>query len=289
MTAETYLSLLRRGARTLKEAGVDEPAREARLLLALAAHMRAVDLISRERDQISDAGVCTRFEAFIRRRSLREPFAHIAGYRQFYGLALKADARALVPRHDSEIAVERALELLPRGRGVTVADLGTGSGCLLAAILCQRSGVRGIAIEAKADAGALARENFQRLNILDRLHLTIGSWANWQLWSGASLVISNPPYIRSAEIEQLDPEVREHDPRFALDGGDDGLDAYREIISLGVQNLRPATPLVLEIGFDQAESVCSILQHAGFDEISVLKDFSGHDRVVSGRSPSAKS
>ncbi|MEM7660728.1 MAG: peptide chain release factor N(5)-glutamine methyltransferase [Pseudomonadota bacterium] len=288
MASPTYRDLIRRGTKRLNDAGIEEAAREARLLLALAADCQTVDLIAREYDRLSDAAILTRFDVFLERRASREPFAHIAGYKNFFGLTLKSDARALVPRSDSEIAVERALDLLPRGRSVTVADLGTGSGCLLAAILNKRGGVRGIALEAHADTAALARENFKRLALMDRVELVIGSWTDWQHWAMADLVISNPPYIRSSEIAGLDPEVRDYDPRVALDGGEDGLTAYREIISLARKHMPEAAPLVLEIGFDQAESVSSLLNSSDFTDISILKDFSGHDRVVSARSPSAK-
>ncbi|MEO0881277.1 MAG: peptide chain release factor N(5)-glutamine methyltransferase [Pseudomonadota bacterium] len=289
MTTDTYRDLMRQGVGLLKGAGIEQPAREARLLLALAADCSAVDLITRELDPVSETGIAERYVAFLKRRVAREPHAHIVGYRQFYGLSMKCDSRALVPRPESEIAVEQALDLLPQGEGIHVADLGTGSGCLLAAILSERCDVRGLAVEQSRAAAALADENFQRLGLQDRVELVFNPWSTWRSWAHADLVISNPPYIRSEDLGGLDPEVRDHDPTEALDGGKDGLAAYREIISLARTHLRPGTPIVLEIGYDQAKGVASLLERAGFFEITVRRDLSGHDRVLSARSPSAKS
>ena len=156
-TGETYAALIRKTAKTLEVAGIDNPRREARLLVALAARLDTAMLIARERD-MAGADTAGRLEMFTRRRAAREPFAHIRGQVGFYGLDFICDARALVPRPDSEVVVETALDLLPRGRNVKIADLGTGSGCLLIAILATRGGVEGIGIEADPQAASLAQD-----------------------------------------------------------------------------------------------------------------------------------
>lgn len=285
---ETYLSLIRQGARTLEAAGVDAPMREARLIVALAADKNTAALIGAERDVITDPMLLQRFGLLLQRRAAREPFAHLAGRRSFYGLDLKSDMRALIPRSDSEILVERALELLPRGDGKRIVDLGTGSGCLLAAILKECSGAHGVGVEADPAAAGLARENLQRHGLLERAELCVMSWQDWTGWSGVDLVLSNPPYIRSSVISTLAPEVRNHDPLHALDGGRDGLDAYREIIPLAAAGMRMDVPLLLEIGFDQAADVSGLLAFHGFSAIEVTSDLSGHQRVVTSRAPGAK-
>lgn len=279
-----YADLMRDAARRLKLSEIENPQREARLLMGLAADLTTAELIARETDEVPGQ-VAARFEEMVHRREGREPFAHIAGYRAFYGLEFISDARALVPRPDSECVVEAALALLPRGRGVKVADLGTGSGCLLVAILKTRGGVTGVGVEADPGAASLARENIKRHALEDRVELFVGTWSEWDRWGEMDLIVSNPPYIASPEIARLEPEVRLHDPLAALDGGDDGLAAYRELAAMGAARMKPGAHLVLEIGFDQRAAVQELLAVHGFTAIEAGKDLSGHDRVISARAP----
>ena len=210
---------------------------------------------------------------------------HILGTTEFYGLEFLSDARALIPRPDSEIVVETALECISREQPAFIADLGMGSGCLLAVLLTNRPLARGEGVEASDAAATLAGENLTRLGLADRSLVHRGSWTGWQNWAEADLIISNPPYIASAEIEGLMPEVREYDPMSALDGGKDGLDAYREIIGLAAQGMKQGAWLVFEIGFDQKEAVSALLDQAGFDEIPCRKDLSGNDRAIAAKRP----
>jgi len=179
MTGLTYAKLMRQTARALDAANIENPRREARLLVALAAAFEAAALIAREQDPVTDTDMPARLEAFIKRRCAREPFAHIAGKREFFGLDFICDARALVPRPDSEIVVEVALDLLPRGESVRVADLGAGSGCLLGAILHARSDVTGVGVESAPQAVSLARENIKRLELEARARIFLGGWEAW--------------------------------------------------------------------------------------------------------------
>ena len=279
---QTYQALLRTCTQTLREVGIEEAGHEVRLMLMAATGLSRTALISAETDEVP-GDVAERFAAMLRKRQAREPLQHILGTTEFYGLEILCDARALIPRPDSEVVAEAALRLIPEGEAMTVADLGTGTGCLLAALLANRPGLRGVGVEASAEAASLARENLSRLGLGDRASVFEGSWADWTGWQSAGLVISNPPYIASAEIASLAPEVRTHDPMAALDGGTDGLTAYREIIALASRNLSPGAWLVFEIGYDQKEAVSGLLDAADFAAIGAAKDLGGNDRAVWAR------
>ncbi|MEM1151521.1 MAG: peptide chain release factor N(5)-glutamine methyltransferase, partial [Pseudomonadota bacterium] len=231
-------------------------------------------------------GLSATLDPLLNRRAARVPLAHILGHTEFYGLTLLTDERALIPRSDSETVVELALDLVPPGSGV-IADLGTGSGALLLAILSRRPDLTGIGIDASDGAIALAEANAIKTGLSDRAGLRVQSWADWSGWGKADLIVSNPPYICAAEIDTLQPEVRDHDPRLALDGGPDGLAAYREIIGLGAQSMKPGAWLVMEIGHDQREAVLALLAHAGYVDGQTRKDLGGNDRVVAARRPQA--
>ncbi|MEZ5998020.1 MAG: peptide chain release factor N(5)-glutamine methyltransferase [Hyphomonas sp.] len=279
-----YVSLMAEAARRLAAAGVDEAQLEARLLMLAASGFSRAQLISAERDPVP-TGIAEKFGAMIAERCMRRPLQHILGTTSFYGLDIVCDARALVPRADSECVVEAALALLPEDVPLRLADLGTGSGCLLAALLANRPLASGEGVEASAAAASLARENFSRLGLAPRASLFEGSWAEWHGWAGADLIISNPPYIAEAEIATLAPEVRTHDPLAALDGGADGLDAYREIVSLAAAQMKPGAWLVFEIGHDQDAAVRGLMSAAGFTRLGGARDLGGNDRAVWGQCP----
>ena len=263
----------------LRKAGLDGPQREARLIMSLASDLTTSELILRGDRSPSD-DIANVFAQMVERRAAREPFQHIAGSASFFGLDFISDARALVPRADSEIVVETGLRLMPDRPDVLIADLGTGSGCLLVAMLANRAGARGIGVESDPAAASLARANIERHGLAACTDVREESWNDWDGWGEIDLVISNPPYIRSDMIATLDPEVRHHDPVAALDGGADGLDAYRDIARLAREWLRPGTPLVLEIGFDQKADVLRILSDAGLVNTGSSTDLGGNDRVV---------
>lgn len=258
---------LAHAAARLREAGIENPVREARLISGI------------------DSGVG--FSDLIDKRAGGVPFAHLTGQIGFYSIELTCDDRALIPRADSETVVDVALRQIPEGAKMRIADLGTGAGCLLLAILNERPGVSGIGVEASATAAALARENAQRTGLSDRAEIVETDWATWQGWDEMDLIVSNPPYIPTAEIKVLQPEVRDHDPHTALDGGLDGLDAYRSLIPLAASRLKTGASLILEIGHDQAADVSALLAGAGFAHIQTTQDLGGRDRVVSAGWPGA--
>lgn len=263
----------------LRNVGLDTPQREARHLMSLASGLTMSDLILRGHQAVPES-LSDMFCGMVARREAREPFQHIAGSAPFFGLEFISDSRALVPRPDSEVVVEAALRLLPDRPGLSIADLGTGSGCLLVAMLSCRPDITGVGIEADPDAASLATENIMRHGLEGRAGVMATTWKDWRGWQGVDLVISNPPYICTDVISTLDPEVRIHDPAAALDGGKDGLDAYREIAGLAGAFLKPGTQLVLEIGFDQNRAVREILSAAGLVGLGGGKDLGENDRVV---------
>lgn len=279
MNAATIAEMMRLGGEKLHNAGLEDPRGEARRLLCLVAGYSAATLIAREQDTVP-AALKTAFDMAIKLRAERHPFAHIAGRVDFFGLEIRSDGRALIPRSDSECVVDLALSRIPEGAAWQVADLGTGTGALLAALLSQRLQASGIAIEQSRAALSLAAENFAHLDLSPRVQLLQGSWAGWTGWDQCDLIVSNPPYICSDVIPDLAPEVRDYDPVDALDGGPDGLDAYRQIITLAAKQMRPGAHLVLEIGYDQKTSVLDLLQSAGFQQIEHRQDLGGNDRAI---------
>lgn len=276
---ETYLTLLRHATLRLKEAQIEEPAQNARRLLCATMGVAPTALIARELDAASHDHA-QRFEEVLRRRLGREPLAHILGETSFYDLELDCDGRALIPRADSECVIDLALRYVPRRACSDILDLGTGSGCLLLALLSQRPGTKGIGVDISAAAIALARQNADRTGLSDRVEFYHNSWYDFSDWHTADLVISNPPYIQQDIIPTLTPEVRDHDPRLALDGGHDGLTAYRELIALARHRMKEHAVLVLEIGYDQDQSVSGLLTGSGFEIIGRRQDLSGQDRAL---------
>lgn len=208
------------------------------------------------------------------------PFQHLSGVAPFHGHDFLCDGRALIPRADSECVVAAALDHLAGAAGGCVADLGTGSGCLIASVLLARPDLSGVAVEADPDAAALAAENFARFGLTGRIELETGRWADWAGWGACRLILSNPPYVVRGEIDALQREVSAHDPRAALDGGADGLDAYREIAALAGARMMPGAVLVLELGAGQAGAVTGLLAGAGLSVVETRADLSGTPRAV---------
>jgi release factor glutamine methyltransferase len=279
-----YDALIRQAADRFRAAGIDDARQNAMMLMLHAFGDTRAALMAAGASPVPKA-VEDVFLAAVERRLLREPLQHILGTTHFYGLEFRSDPRALIPRMDSEVVAETSLSLIPKDHMVVVADLGTGTGCLLGAILWNRPLAVGTGVEADPGAAALAHENFDILGLSGRAHVFGGTWDQWTGWDTVGLIVSNPPYIASAEIESLAPEVRDHDPRLALDGGSDGLAAYRDLISTGAAKMASGAALVLEIGHDQRAAVLDLMARAGFTGLGHRLDLGGNDRCVWGFAP----
>ena len=280
----TYDALLRDAAVALASAGIDNVRFEARLLLARAAGLSVEQLVARGGDP-APAAVVTALRELTGRRVRREPMAYILGEREFWGLAFKVSPAVLVPRPDSETLIETALELVPdRTRPLRLLDLGVGSGCLLLTLLREYPEATGVGMDASEAALAMARENAEALGVAARARLTLGDWRqpDWieRLGGPFDLLVSNPPYIESRTIDGLMPEVARHEPRLALDGGTDGLDAYRLIAAAAPRLIVPGGWLLAEGGEGQASDIAGIFAAAGLSPQPARKDLAGVERVV---------
>ncbi len=266
----------------LRDAGIDEPRLDATLLLCAAQGIGRTALISAPEAPLA-ADEAAAFAAMVARRAAHEPVSRILGHREFWSLDFRLSAATLDPRPDSEILVEAVLDRLDdRARPWRLVDLGTGSGCLLLTLLHELPQARGLGIDRAPGAVAMAAENAAMLGLAGRAAFREGDWLAG-VTETFDVVLSNPPYIASAEIATLAPEVRLHDPQGALDGGADGLDAYRALLPQAAARLAPGGLCAVEIGHDQAAAVTTMMQAAGFVVEPVLTDLGGRDRVVVGR------
>jgi release factor glutamine methyltransferase len=265
----------------LTAAGVDTPVIDARVLLEAAAGATRADLLSDPRRPLSPEQA-ERLEAFIARRARREPVSHILGSKGFWSIMLQVGPKVLTPRPETELIVSAALETFPQAQPFTLLDLGVGSGAIALAILAERPAAKGLGVDASEDALAVARENAAQLGLGGRLALLRGDWAAGLGDGSFDLVVANPPYVRSGDIAGLEPEVRDFEPRLALDGGPDGMDAYRRLAPEVLRVLKRGGRFLVEIGKDQAAAVEALFRTAGAGELTVLKDLAGHDRVVAG-------
>lgn len=280
----SYDALLRDTAVALTAAGIDNVRFEARLLLSHATGLTIEQLISRGPDAAPVAAAATLRE-LTARRVRREPMAYILGEREFWGLPFKVSPAVLIPRPDSETVIETVLDLLPdRSRKLRILDLGLGSGCLLLTLLREYPQASGVGIDASEAALAIAQANAEALGVAQRARLSTGDWrqTGWtdQLEGPFDLLVSNPPYIESAAVEGLMPEVATHEPRLALDGGADGLAAYRIIAAAAPVLVVPGGWAIVELGEGQAPEVASLFASAGLAPRPPRKDLGGIERVV---------
>ncbi len=265
----------------LKAAGVDSPAIDARLLLEAAAGVTRVDVVTDPYRELTAEAVLT-LENYVQRRARREPVARILGRKGFWKIMLSVSPHVLTPRPDTETVVELALKAFPEGAPFSVLDIGTGSGAILLAIVAERPAAKGLGVDISEEALAVARENAANLGLEGRAAFMRTSWGSGLADESFDLIVSNPPYIRTAEIDELEPEVREHEPRLALDGGPDGLEAYRILAPEILRLLKPGGVFAVEIGWDQAEPVRALMEDAALQQVAVIKDLGDRNRVVTG-------
>jgi len=282
-TVETIRRML---AARLRTAGIDTPELEARLLVGAALGLDLTGIITAAGRAITESE-SGRLEAFVQRRLGGEPVARILGTKEFWGLPLHLSAATLVPRPDTETVIGRALELLrtdgATDRALRIADLGTGSGAILLALLSELPNAHGFGTDISTEALQTASRNAAELGLADRT-----SWIMCHYGSGLTgtfdLIVSNPPYIRTTDIAGLATEVRDHDPHAALDGGTDGLDAYRALISQSAGLLAAGAVLVVEVGLGQSDDVEGLMTASGLSPTGPPRaDLGGIPRAVSAR------
>lgn len=267
----------------LEGAGIGEAQDDARALLRAAAGLTRLELALAPRAPLSqeEARALSRYAA---RRAAREPVSRIIGERGFWTLDLAVAPDVLDPRPDTETLVETALRLVAeiRDAPLSILDLGAGSGAIVCALLSELPAARAVAVDLSTQACAATAANLARCGLAGRASVVQGRWAE-ALQARFDLVVSNPPYVRTGDIEGLEPEVRLHDPALALDGGADGLDRYREIIGDLPRLLAEDAVVLFEVGFDQAASVAALLGAQDFNIARVTRDAGGHERVVAAR------
>ena len=278
----TVGSALDDAAAALAAAGFDEPRRRARRMLAAALRVSAAEIFAHPEEALTAAEEA-RVSEVLTRMIAREPLSRIVGRREFWGLEFVLSAETLDPRSDSESVVEAVLSRLPdRSRTYRFLDLGTGTGCLLLALLSEFPRASGVGIDVAAGAALTARRNATLLGLADRAYFAVGDWAG-AIAGGFDAVVANPPYILTRVIPELPPEVRDYDPKQALDGGPDGLLAYRAIAADLRRLLRPSGLFAAEIGLGQAEVVTGILVENGLVIDGFAADLGGVIRCVVAR------
>jgi len=265
----------------LGRAGVPEPRTDAELLVAHVLGVCRSTLMAMVRCELDDVKRA-RLRSLVERRRTREPLQYLLGEWGFRRLVLTVDGRALIPRPETEMVVERALAHIEDLEAPRVLDVGTGSGAIALAIADEHPGARVVALDLSSDALSLARENVERTGLGGRVELRQGDLVDG-VRGPFDLVVSNPPYVRADELPALQPEVRDWEPEVALVG-----DGLTEAIAAGARRiLAPGGGLVLEVAANSAEHVAGELRRLGYDDVGVTLDLSGRDRVVEGRSHSA--
>jgi release factor glutamine methyltransferase len=278
------LGLLHEATVALEVAGIDTPRQDAEWLLATVLGLERFALYLDPGRELSPEAAA-RYRALVRRRAAREPLQHLLGFEDFHGLRLLAAPDALIPRPETEGLVEWALEVLHDQPAPVVADVGTGSGAIACALARSLPGARVLAIERSLAALGVARRNVQALDLSRRVWLLAGDLLD-PIRSGSmrlDMVIANPPYIPSALIGSLPPEVSRFEPRVALDGGPDGMAVLRRLIVAAPSLLRAGGWLMLEIGLDQAGALASLMAAEGFTGIQARRDLTGAERYVAGQ------
>jgi release factor glutamine methyltransferase len=250
-------------------------------LLEAAAPVSRADILADPHRPLG-AGAAARLEALVVRRERREPVSQILGRRAFWTLTLGVGPAVLTPRPETETILDVVLPLFPAGRAFSVLDLGVGSGAILLSILAERPLARGLGVDVSEEALAVARDNAAQLGLARRAAFLRTDWTAGLDEGSFDLVVANPPYVPTAEIAALEPEVRDHEPHLALDGGPDGLDAYRALAPQILRVLRPGGRFAVEVGNGQGPTVHALFANTGAEAISTHNDLAGRGRVVAG-------
>jgi release factor glutamine methyltransferase len=258
--------------------GIENPAREARISLCAASGLSPVALIIDPLEPLGSAA--SKVQEVAARRATGEPLSRILGKREFWGLSLAITRHVLDPRPETETIVEAALSIFSdcRHNPLRILDLGVGSGALLCALLTEFGAARGVGVDISTHAAEVARANLQACGLSLRAEIRVGDWTSG-LAGRLDLIVSNPPYIPTADLAGLPREVRDFDPALALDGGIDGLEAYRRILPESRRLLAPGGWLITELGVGQATDVSAIATECGFTDVKTYRDLAGVDRV----------
>jgi len=276
--------LLREAVERLSSAGVDSPTLDAELMLARAVDTSRTVLLTHP-EAVPDDGPLAQFAEFVRLRAKRMPLAYILGRKEFHGIDFEVAPAVLIPRPETEILVDAALEVLRETSGPTLADLGVGSGAIAVSLAVCLPDAHVFGTESSSAALELAGRNVERHGVGDRVELRLGDLFDPLRGLSFHAIVSNPPYIPTAEIPTLQPEIARYEPRGALDGGPDGLDYYRRIVPDALAFLRPSGVLLVEVGAGQSPEVCSLFRGQGYTGVQAVRDYSGIERVVIGRKP----
>lgn len=273
----TLKQALEKGVQLLEAENIADAKLDAWYLLSYVSGISKARFILDQDNQIDELTLYKYKDALLK-RAQHIPLQHITGEQDFMGLTFWVNEHVLIPRQDTETLVEEALRVIPSGGHVL--DLCTGSGCVIISIVALGQGLSGIGVDISDDALAVAHENGNRL-APDKVEFVAGDLFNGV--SGKfSTIVSNPPYIRTDVIEGLEPEVKDHEPRLALDGTADGLYFYRKIAAEAPRYLLDGGWLLVEIGYDQGRDVAELFKRAGFIDVQIIKDLTGNDRVVTG-------
>jgi release factor glutamine methyltransferase len=281
--SETLVSAWGRGRDALKAAGVDSPVLDARLLLERAAGVTRTAIVTDPHQALSAEAVAA-YDALIERRVGREPVSHILGRKAFWTLEFEVTPAVLAPRPETEFLVEAALAETSSQVPLTVLDLGVGSGAILLSVLSMRPLAMGLGVDVCPDALAVAQANAAALGLEGRAQFQQGDWDDG-LSGQFDLILSNPPYIPTADIAELDPEVRDFEPHLALDGGADGLDAYRRLAPAIKRLLAVDGVALVEFGLGQADAMAALLRASGLDPVRVIQDLGARARALVARHP----
>ncbi len=273
----TFRKLLNWGEESLTQAHIPEPRLDAWYLMEYVFELDRTHFFLRDQEEADIKGE-KQYRNLIQQRSQRIPLQHLTHQAWFMGLEFYVDKRVLIPRQDTEILVEEALKRLEAHQNIL--DVCTGSGCILLSILSEKPDCRGTGVDISKEALEVAGMNSRKLNIPA---VFFKSDLFEQIDEYYDMIVSNPPYIPTSVIGELEDEVRKFDPVLALDGGEDGLNFYRRLIKASRNYLNPGGWLLLEIGHDQGEAVSQMMEAAGYEEPQVVKDLAGCDRVVLGR------
>lgn len=277
----TYRECYEKGSRILNEAGIEESTLDARLLLEAVCGTDRNDLLVHGEQPVAPEAE-EKYLNWIRQRAEHIPLQQLTGEQDFMGLTFSVNEHVLIPRQDTEILVEEVLKELHDG--MRVLDMCTGSGCILLSLLHYSNDCEGLGVDLSAEALEVAGRNV--LKVLTPEKAEHAHFLQSDLFEKVEgkfeIIVSNPPYIASAEVEKLMPEVRDHEPRMALDGTEDGLHFYRRIIEEAGKHLVSSGMLFLEIGYDQGQVVSELMREHGYREVQVVQDYAGLDRVVYG-------